>query len=53
MILVEEMDRTLKACSRRRWEILGKLDIMFRNREPNPPEIGAALGIGPGHRAVS
>ncbi len=55
MILVEEMDRTLKA-----WvqgygdvnpeglsvlKILGKLDIMFCTREPNPPDIRAALDL--------
>jgi hypothetical protein len=46
MILVEEMDRTLKAWVRdygdfnpealQVLETLGKLDIMFRTREPRP-----------------
>jgi len=48
MTPVEQMDRTLV---RRRpedlpvLEILGKLDIMFCTREPNPPDIRAALDL--------
>jgi hypothetical protein len=49
MTLVEEMDRTLKAWVRDYGDVnpealpvletLGKLDIMFRTLEPNPPDI--------------